>query len=560
MNLSQSRSLRKYALLLFLASVFLYFGGLGGYGLLEPDEGRYSEIPREMLETGDFVTPRLNYVKYFEKPVLHYWLTAASLAVFGENEFAGRFWPALLALGGVLATWILARRLYGFRTAFFSSLILATSLLHFAIGRINIIDMPLSFFLTTAMVGLRFGIEETEEEETAKNRRYLLVFYAGMALAVLSKGLIGIVLPGGILFWYILLTRRWNLVRRVLYIPGIILFFALTVPWFVEVCRRNSDFFYFFFIQEHFLRYATTMHGRYAPMWFFIPILIVGFFPWAGLLPGAIGSAIPLPLRTVGREKRNELFLILWFGVIFVFFSISSSKLIPYIVPAAPPLAILMGRYLARCIDEENAKKTGRFLLWNSLLLVPFIGALLVYPFFNDRIAAGRLLPYSLPIAAVLILFVFSGWHSFIRRDFKRLAIFLCVLSFANMFAFSRVFLLYDSLLTARELAGRIAEIRNDGDVVAQFGNYDQGLPFYLKQRIVLVNYMGELEFGALQETDPSWFIDGKGLAELWTGDRRVILVINSDHKEYVEQQTGLALPEVSAETEKRLVFVNRKQ
>ncbi|HPE66794.1 MAG TPA: hypothetical protein PK849_11500, partial [Synergistales bacterium] len=229
-------------------------------------------------------------------------------------------------------------------------------------------------------------------------------------------------------------------------------------------------------------------------------------------------------------------------------------------VPAAPPLAILMGRYLSRCIEEEDVKKTGRFLLWNSLLLFPFIGALLVYPFFNDRIAAGRLLPYSLPIAAVLILFVFSGWHSFLRRDFRRLALFLCVLSFANMFAFSRVFLLYDSLLTARELAGRIAEIRNDGDIVAQFANYDQGLPFYLKQRIVLVNYMGELEFGALQETDPSWFIDGKGLAELWTGDRRVILVVNSDHKEYVAQQTGLSLPEPLAETAKRLVFVNRKE
>lgn len=560
MDLSRSRSFRNSALLLFLASLFLYFGGLGSYGLLEPDEGRYSEIPREMLESGDFITPRLNYVKYFEKPALHYWLTAASFAVFGENEFAGRFWPALLALGSVLATWILARRLYGASAAFFSSLILATSLLHFAIGRINIIDMPLSFFLTAAMVGLWFGIEGTREEEAAKGRRYLLVFYAGMALAVLSKGLIGVVLPGGILFWYLLLTRRWSLVRRVLFVPGILLFFALTVPWFFEVCRRNGDFFYFFFIQEHFLRYATTMHGRYEPMWFFIPIMIVGFFPWAGLLPGAIRSAIPLPLRMVGREKRDELFLILWFGVVFVFFSMSSSKLIPYIVPAAPPLAILMGRYLTRCVEEEDVKRTGRFLLWNSLLLVPFIGALLVYPFFNDRIAAGRLLPYSLPVAAALILFVFSGWHSFLRRNFRRLVLFLCVLSFANMFAFGRVFLLYDSLLTARELAGKIAEIRNEGDVVAQFANYDQGLPFYLKQRIVLVNYLGELEFGALQETDPSWFIDEKRLAELWTGDRRVILVVDSDHKEYVEQRTGLSLPKPSAETAQRFVFVNRKE
>jgi 4-amino-4-deoxy-L-arabinose transferase-like glycosyltransferase len=551
MNLSRSSSLTKYALLLIVLSFFLYFSGLGSYGLLEPDEGRYSEIPREMLESGDFVTPRLNYVKYFEKPVLHYWLTAAAFSVFGENEFASRFWPALLALGSVLTAWILARRLYDSKAAFFSSLILATSLLHFAIGRINIIDMPLSFFLTVAMTGCYFGME--------KNRKFHLVFYSGMALALLTKGLIGIVLPGGILFWYILLTRRWNLLRNLLYAPGILLFFVLTVPWFAEVCRRNNDFFYFFFIQEHFLRYATTMHGRYAPVWFFIPILIVGFFPWAGLLPGALRSAIPLPLRTIGKAQQKELFLFLWFAVIFVFFSISSSKLIPYIVPVLPPLAILMGRYFSLLIEEENVRKTGRFLLWNSLLLVPFIGALLVYPFFNDRISAGRLLPYSLPVAAVLVLFVYSGWHCLLRRNFRKLAVLLCILSFANIFAFGRVFLLYDSLLSARELAVRIDELRREGDVIAQFGNYDQGLPFYLKQRIVLANYMGELEFGARREADPSWFIREQALKELWAGDNRLILIVNRDHRTYLTKILEVQLPAPVIETEKRLVFTNRQ-
>ncbi len=127
-----------------------------------------------------------------------------------------------------------------------------------------------------------------------------------------------------------------------------------------------------------------------------------------------------------------------------------------------------------------------------------------MYPFFNSRISAGKLLPYSLPVAAALSAFTTAGWYFFRKRRFRLLAVSLCLLSFLVMFSFKRVFSLYDGLLSARELAGAVAELRRPGDVIAQYGNYDQGLPFYLKQRIVLVNYLGELEFGAKQEQDPS--------------------------------------------------------
>ncbi len=541
--------------LLALGLLFVYFFGLGAHGLLEPDEGRYSEIPREMMETGDFVTPRLNYVKYFEKPVLHYWLTAASMKVFGESEFAGRFWPATLALSGTAAVWVAARRLHGARGALYSSAVLGAGLLYFAVGRINIIDMTLSFFMTLSFIGLWFAVRDGERARLAP----VLLFHAGMALAVLSKGLVGVVLPVVVLGAYALVVRDSSPIRRALDWRGVALFFALTVPWFFEVCRRNPDFFHFFFVQEHFLRYATRMHGRYEPHWFFIPILLVGLIPWTGLLPGALASAFPRPLRNLGREKKDELFHLLWFGVIFVFFSLSSSKLVPYIVPALPPLAILMGGYLARCVEEEDVKRTGRFLLWNSILLVPFTAALVLYPFFNDREPAGLLLPYTLPVAAVLVMTVYLGWRLFLRRRYGALAAVMCLMSLLTMFSFGRAFLLYDRLLSARELAARIDAIRRPGDVVAQFADYDQGLPFYLKQRVVLADWLGELEFGAAQETDPSWFLDGAGLAGLWSGERRVILVMDADRREHAEERMGLALPDPSAETRDRLVFVNRR-
>lgn len=537
--------------LLVVLSFFLYFWGLGNHGLLEPDEGRYSEIPREMRESGDFVTPKLNYIKYFEKPVLHYWLTAGAYAVFGENEFAARFWPALLALGGAAATFFLAKYMFRKDVALLSSVILVTSLLYFTIGQINITDMPLSFFLTIAMVGFWCGLE--------KGRRYYMFFYAGMAFAVLTKGLVGIVLPGGIIFWYMILTRRWDIIRSTLYLPGILLFFALTSPWFITVCLRNNGFFHFFFIQEHFLRYTTKMHGRYEPAWFFIPILVLGFFPWTGLLPRALRLVIPSSLRSAGKEKKEELFLFLWLVVIFFFFSLSNSKMVPYIIPAFPPLAILMGRgFYQITAEEKDGKGVRQFLIWNSIFLVPFISALLTYPFFNDQLPATLLLPYTFPVAVTFSAFLATGWYFFRRKNFRIMGLLLCLIAFTNMFAFKRGFILYDKLLSARELAGIVSKLRCDGDVIAQFSSFDQGLPFYLKQRIVLVNYLGELEFGAKQEKDPFWFIGDKQLQDLWKGKHRVILVIKKNHLKRVTAMLDPPLSAIAGKTNKRFVLVNR--
>jgi hypothetical protein len=199
-----------------------------------------------------------------------------------------------------------------------------------------------------------------------------------------------------------------------------------------------------------------------------------------------------------------------------------------------------------------------RFLLWNSAFLLPFILALFVYPFFNSRISAGRLLPYALPVALALSAFVAAGWYFFRTRKFRLLAASLCLLAFIAMFSFKRVFTLYDGLISARDLAGAVAELRRPGDVIAQYGNYDQGLPFYLKQRIVLVNYLGELQFGAKQEEDPFWFIGDEQLNALWKGDRRVILVINDGHMERISALLDPHLSSIALTTEKRIVLVNR--
>ncbi|MDR2175977.1 MAG: phospholipid carrier-dependent glycosyltransferase [Synergistaceae bacterium] len=547
---------KAFALLSAGLAVLTLFFGLGGYGLIDPDEGRYAEIPREMLETGDFITPRLNYVEYFEKPVLHYWLTAASFAVFGRNEFAARLVPALCALGGAGLVFVLARRNWDRDAGVCAAAILSSGLLWFAIARLNILDMTVSFFITLAVAGFWMACEERVPGESEasgraeKSRRYLLLFYAGMAFATLTKGLIGVVLPGGIAFWTVVFTRRWGLIRRTLYRPGIVLFFLLTVPWFWAVCAENGDFFHFFFVREHFLRYATSMHDRYEPFWFFLPVLAAGLLPWTGLLPGMFGEMLGAVRRGNGggRERFSGVLLGLWFAVPFVFFSLSGSKLVPYIVPCLPPLAISGGRLLAlmakggtkegkeggetgsakeKSRKKSTEKSAGRFVFLNGAVLSLAAAAGVVYPLM-DKKAGAELCLYTLPAAASLALFAFCGVFFHRRREYGKMVRVLCVLAFVNAAVFSRGFAFKARLDSCRDLAAAIRERAAPEDIVVSYRDIRQSLAFYLNRRIVLAEVLGELRFGAEQEKDPRWFIGREALEALWSGKKRVFLAADT--------------------------------
>jgi 4-amino-4-deoxy-L-arabinose transferase-like glycosyltransferase len=536
-------------LFLLALTTILYLVALGSHGLLDPDEGRYSEIPREMLESGDFVTPHLNYVAYFEKPVLHYWLTALSFEVLGQNEFAARFFPAVLAMAGVFVVYWLADRMYGPRAAFLSAWILATSLVYFAIGQINITDMPLSFFMTLSSAGFWMGYR--------RDRRYFVLFYLGMALGLLTKGLVGVVLPAGVAFWWIVLTRKWEVIREALYLPGLALFFLVGTPWFVLVCMKNPDFFDFFFIQEHFLRYTTKMHGRFEPWWWFIPIIIVGSIPWTGFLPGAIASALPSSIASRTRQDRGKIFLLLWFGIIFLFFSISNSKLIPYIVPVMPPLAILMGSFLDLNMDRGKTRSLGMALLLNSLVLLLFGIAAASYPFLDERYGK-ELLPFVAPVVGVLVLLMVLSWTYYLKGESRKVVLALCIFAFLNVATFKNVFGFYDSIMSARGLASTIGEQILPGDVVAQYRDYDQGLPFYLKRRIVLVDWRGELEFGSRRGDQSDWFLDSEGFIErYWNSDERVLLIMGEEQStDFLE--TGGVPPRILAQIGDKMVVTNK--
>lgn len=496
---------------------------------MEPDEGRYAEIPREMIESGNYITPTLNYVKYFEKPAFLYWMNAAAFHLFGENEFAARIGCALCALGGAAAAAVLGAFIYGRAVGFLAGVVAATSLLYFAIGTINITDMPLSFFLTLAFVS--FYIAHVREE-----KKYYLLFYFSCAMALLTKGLVGVVLPGAAIFCYIIATRQWKLFYKPLWLPGIILFFAAGAPWFYLVCRDNPDFFNFFFVREHFMRYATKMHGRYEPFWFFFPLIPAALVPWTAFLFALFGKGSVVRSPRGDGERRAVVYLLSWFAVILLFFSFSDSKLVPYIVPCVPPLAILIGADVFRMFED---KEWHGFALPTLALFNGLLGAaLLVYSFVGKEIAAADALPVAAKSGFALIAMPAAAWYYTSRggRGFKPAirALVLCSLLF--VWGIEGVYGIVAPQRTMKDVSELIMRESDGSETIAAFDEVLQGIPFYTKRRVMMVGSPGELEYGAAQPEGRGWFLTKEEFMPQWNSGRKsfILVVKNGDRLEYL--------------------------
>src|SRR3954464_2855968 len=381
---------------LLLVALIIWFSNLDYRKLIKPDEGRYAEISREMAVTGDWVTPRLNGFKYFEKPPLQYWAGAAAMALFGVHAWAARLWTALMALAGIALVYCTGRRLFGPPAGAAAAALLAGAPLYLAYGQFNTLDMGVSVFLSAAIfafaVAQRPAAEAVGGALVRGRRRWMLAGWAACALAVLSKGLIGIVLPAATVALYMIVRRDWALLRRLELVRGTALFLAITAPWFVAVSMRNPEFAHFFFVQEHFQRCSTTMHHRSHPAWYFIPVLAGGVVPFLLL----IGAAWPAALRRPGPGFPQPLFLQEWALVVFVFFSASGSKLPGYILPLVPALALLGGEYVARAAPR-------RLLIVQSSAMALFGLALAAGAPRLARIGAERLDQFAGIYSAALI-------------------------------------------------------------------------------------------------------------------------------------------------------------
>lgn len=334
-----------------LVATCLFFIGLGGLPLLEPDEGRNAEIAREMLTSADWITPHFDTLTYLDKPAVFYWLVAVSFRLWGISEWAARFPSALMALGTLLLTWTLARRMFGDSTALRAGIILATSPLALAPARLVTLDMTLTFFVTLALTS--FWLAESHDAPPAWV--YALLFGA-MGAATIIKGPAGFLLPLLSILTFLSLRRRFGELKGFSWGLGAAVFLAVTLPWFIAVSVRHPDFPLYALWQESVKRFTTGHARRTGSLGYYIPVYLAGFFPWSLFLLLAGCNRLKRWREMRAENQKPILFLLVWAGAIFLFFSISHSKLPAYFLPAAIPVSILMGRAWGEVGDPEKGR------------------------------------------------------------------------------------------------------------------------------------------------------------------------------------------------------------
>ncbi|MDP2793173.1 MAG: glycosyltransferase family 39 protein [Sulfurisoma sp.] len=541
---------RRRPLALWLVAVLfaaLWFGTLEYRKLVKPDEGRYGEIPREMVATGDWLTPRLNGIKYFEKPPLQYWATAAAFTAFGEHHWTVRLWPALTGFLGILFTGFVAARLFGAAAGWVAASVLGGSLLYVLLGHVAVLDMSLSVFLASAIFA--FVLAQRDGASPKETRHWMWAAYALLALAVLTKGLVGLVLPAATLVAYTLWQRDWGLWKKLHLVSGLALFFAIAAPWFVAVSLANAEFFDFFFIHEHFQRFLTKVHRRYAPMWYFVPILLVGLMPWTLALFGGLRHGLK---RDATQRFQPGRFLLVWCVVVFGFFSVSSSKLVPYILPLFPALAALIGAWWMQASPAA--------LKWQALFWAPVGFAIAAAaPFmvtFGDEQMPVAMFEAWIPwmIAAGLGLAAGALLAFWLAHTYRPLAAALA-LGLGGHAALQVGFLGMDAIAPATSTWHITQKIRPELTPDMPFfsvGMYDQTIPFYLKRTVQMVEHTDELKYGI--EWEPRKFMPTFAeFVTAWNAAPKAMAMMPPDvHKRFVAQ--NLPMREIARDT--RRIFV----
>ncbi|MEO8936532.1 MAG: glycosyltransferase family 39 protein [Burkholderiaceae bacterium] len=526
----------RWMLALLLVFAIAWFGGLGHRKLIKPDEGRYAEIPREMVVSGDWLTPRLNGLKYFEKPPLQYWTTAAAYETFGVSEWTSRLWTALTGFAGVLVVGFTATRLYDRRTGLFSATVLASGLAYVLLGHFNTLDMGLALFITMTWCAVLLARDARVRDDDpdahcgsgrrgrpSHAKRWMMVAWAAMALATLSKGPVAVVLSGGALVAYLVMSRDWKLLGMLAPVRGLALFVLIAGPWFIAVSRANPEFAHFFFIHEHVERFLTTEHRREGPIWYFVPVLLAGLLPWLSVAAPAMLLAWRAPARGGFAPERLMLALI---GVVFVFFSLSGSKLPSYILPVFPAFAILIGRRLAT-IGRAALK---RHLIFIAVLAVVAVATIAFVPLDSsdsaDAIAAFRLTAFASMTAWLVGTLIAIGLA---LRDRATGAIVAAGL--AALVGWSSLLLGHEVLgrgMSTYDLARDMKPFIAADTPIYSVGLFEHTLDFYLQRPVTLVAFRDELDFGLTQEPH-------QGIATLpafiarWNADRAPLAIMADD-------------------------------
>jgi 4-amino-4-deoxy-L-arabinose transferase-like glycosyltransferase len=551
-------------ILIAVVAGLAWFSVLDHRKLQHPDEGRYSEIAREMAVSGDWVTPRLNDLKYFEKPPLQYWLTAAVFRTFGTDEWTARLVPALAGFLGVLVVGFTAGRLAGATAGVYAGLGLLGCVWHIGLSHFVTLDALLTFWLTVALCA--FLLAQQATAPPAIVRRWMLVMYAALALATLTKGLVALVLPGASLVLYTIIVRDLGPWRRLHLVPGLAVYLVITAPWFILVSRANPEFAQFFFIHEHFQRFLSTEHRRTGAWWYFVPLFVGGLMPWP--LAWA-ATVVPSWRRSAAAANgfRWERFCLVHAAFVFVFFSLSGSKLPSYILPMFPALMLVFGVGLTRI----SARLLGWMTLFGavaaSLLLLVLVAG---WPQWAARFATAAtpvelFLDFGPWIQTAVGIFAAGALAAAVafRRDTPRAkSVGILLLSLSSLAGFQVAFAGHDAFRPTRSAFDilRAAEAAEGGALapgvpVYQLHGYDQTLSFYLARPTTLVAFVDEFGLGLRAEPDKGIADEAEWIRRWDTLPQGYALMPKSNYAELAAR--GLPMRVLAADP--RRVFVARR-
>ena len=546
----------------FAAAFLAVLTPLGSRALWDPDEGRYAEIAREMLALKDWIVPHLNYLPYLEKPPLGPWMISGFLALFGQSEWAARLPCALAGLATAMIVWRMSHKVSRPRAAWLSAAVLLSSFEFYLFTQFLVLDMIFTLFLTAALWLFWEGYGDQKD-------RNLLWALAGTAsgLATLTKGPAGLVLPGLVVFLFLASGKKLSLLRNPGALTGIFTAVLIPIPWLVLMERRIPGFIRFFLVREQAGRFLTQIHGRVGSVFFYVPVVLIGFAPWSFL--------IPLWIKNLWNRKRQAAvfqpvvrFLLIWMGTIFIFFSLAGSKLITYALPIFPPLALLAGDFLGRepAAWSKRSLLSGLFIT-NGLIATSMIGLASIHfhPILQPLLAS---FPLSITVLALSPLAV--GW--FLGQE-RRLEALAALAAGGLLFGASALLPArsVEPFFSTRPLAVKILREIKPGDAVVSFDanaqeslssaageandgttwkdfwanlslpflqdagmgiagfwqappahsfapTYDrrlQSLAYYLQRRVIVVGALGELLPGARLDPNPEFLMNEEGFSQL---------------------------------------------
>lgn len=547
------------ALTLFVG--IFYYSSLSPHEITVPDEARYSEVAREMLVSGDFITPKLDGVVFYHKPILFYWLQAGIFAVAGVTASSIRFLPMIFGVLGCLMTYGAGLLLYDRRTGLISATCLATSVLYFATSHYANMDIGVAVLLSGSLFSFIVAVNSKKISSTTWQRTGLLwlaYFFAG--LSVLMKGLVGIAFPLLIVGIWIVLTKNWRLLKNSALISGTFIVVLVTVPWFWLVQQKNPDFLHYFFYVQHIQRFLSSHFNNVEPFWFYAMVILLGLLPWTIFLSEMLRKNI---LAIWQQPKESQILLYLWIWIVFIslFFSLPASKLIGYIVPIFPPLALLIGHHLNSLWEKRNDKVAKLNLIACAMLYLLISGVLLIVPhtsiplFHFDMghyIAAIHLLYCLAAITGIGALLMLIGLGvGFSRYSFRAHYILLVLITTLALGTAFRG-LAYINLESSKPLINKMLPYLQKDDEIVAYHQFPQDLSIRTGRRITVDytwtdpainttdNWKNMFAYGLKQQPEAKeWIITDPIFWERWHGSHRLWVFLKMSEYDAFQMAAG---------------------